>query len=58
MKRDNVFMYDAFIWNWSKNAICDDAIFIASYINDAIGNEIWWSTTQEQVVLGTNILEF
>jgi hypothetical protein len=40
MKHDNVFMHDAFIWDWSKNAICDDVIFIAYYINDAIGNEI------------------
>jgi hypothetical protein len=38
MKHDNVSIYDAFVWNWSKNAICDNAI--VSYINDAIGNEI------------------
>jgi len=24
MKRDNVCMYDAFSWNWSKNVVCDD----------------------------------
>jgi hypothetical protein len=40
MKHDNVFMYDAFTRDWSKSAICDDAIFIAYYIYDAIGNEI------------------
>ncbi len=38
-------MYDAFTWNWSKNVVCDDAMFIASCINNAIGNEIQWSTT-------------
>jgi hypothetical protein len=47
MEHDNVSMYDAFVWNSSKSAVCDDAIFIASCINDAIGNEIQWPTTQE-----------
>jgi hypothetical protein len=40
MKHDNVSMYAALICNWSKSAVCDDAIFIASYINDAFGDEI------------------
>jgi hypothetical protein len=51
-------MYDAFVWNWSKNAICDDVIFNAYCINDAIGNEVQWFTTEKQVVLGMNSLEF
>jgi hypothetical protein len=25
MKHDNVYMYDAFLWNSSKNAVCDDS---------------------------------
>jgi len=58
MKHDNVSMYDAFVWNWSKSDVCDDAIFIASCIDDVIGNEIWWPTTHEQVVLGTNLAKF
>jgi hypothetical protein len=33
-------MYDAFVWNWSKNVVCDDVIFIAYHINDVIGDEI------------------
>jgi hypothetical protein len=40
MKHANVFMYNTFVWNWSKNAICYDTIFIASCINDAIIDEI------------------
>jgi len=28
MKHDNVTMYDAFMWDWSKFALCDDAIFM------------------------------
>jgi hypothetical protein len=41
MKHDNVSMYDALVWNWSKcDAVCDDAIFIASCNNDAFGDEI------------------
>jgi len=31
MKHDNVYMYDAFLWNWSKSVVCDDSI----------GDEIW-----------------
>jgi hypothetical protein len=50
MKHDNVSMYDAFVWNWSKNVVCDDVTFIAYYINDAIGDEISCPITQEQVV--------
>jgi hypothetical protein len=42
MKHDNVTKYDAFLWNWSKSAITDDGIFIASCINSAIINEIQW----------------
>ncbi len=58
MERDNVSMYDTFVYNWSKSVVCDDVIFIASYIKDAIGDEIWWPTTQEQIVLNTNLVEF
>jgi hypothetical protein len=36
MKHDNVTKYDAFLWNWSKSAINDDGIFIASCINSTI----------------------
>ncbi len=45
MKHDNVSMNDTFVWNWSKSVICDDVIFIASCINDVIGDEIRWPTT-------------
>ncbi len=24
MKHDNVIMYDVFMWNWSKFALCDE----------------------------------
>ncbi len=51
-------MYEAFVWNWSKNAICDDAIFIASCVDDAIGDEIQWPIAQEWVVLATNLAKF
>jgi len=33
MKHDNVIMYNAFMWNWSKSVLCDNVIFIVSYIN-------------------------
>jgi hypothetical protein len=40
MKHDNVTMYVTFMWNWSKFALYDDVIFIASCINHALENEI------------------
>jgi hypothetical protein len=40
MKHDNVTMYVAFMWNWPKYALCDDVIFIASCMNDALEDEI------------------
>ncbi len=37
IKHNNVRMYNAFMWNWSKNNLCDDVVFIKSCINDALG---------------------
>jgi hypothetical protein len=45
MKHDNISMYEAFVWNWSKSVVCDDVIFITSYIDDKFGDEIQWPTT-------------
>jgi hypothetical protein len=36
----------------------DDAIFIASCINDVIRDEIQWPIAQEWVMLGINLVEF
>jgi hypothetical protein len=54
MKHDNV-MYDASMWNWSKSALFNDALFIASCINHAFSNEIKWPTHEEKVRLGTHL---
>jgi hypothetical protein len=58
MKHDNITKYDAFMWNWSKNATNDDGMFIASCINFAIVHEILWPIVEEQQVLGTQLLQF
>ncbi len=52
MKHDNVVLYDTFIWNQNKDVICDDVTFIASCINEAIGDEIKWPTIEEWITLG------
>jgi hypothetical protein len=44
MKHDNVIIYNACMWNWSKNAICDDVVFIISCIHEALHDEIKWCT--------------
>jgi len=51
----NVIKYDAFLWNWSKSAINDDGIFIASCINFAIVDEIQWPIIEERWVLATQL---
>ncbi len=51
IKHDNVIKYDAFMWNWNKNAINDNGIFIASCINSIIVDEIHWPTIQQQRIL-------
>jgi hypothetical protein len=39
MKYNNVTKYDAFMWNWFKSTLFNDALFIASCINNALSNE-------------------
>jgi glutathione peroxidase-family protein len=55
MKQNNVTKYDAILWNWSKNVITNDGIFIASYINSTITNEIRWPIIEERQVLATQL---
>jgi len=58
MKHNNVTKYDAFLWNWSKSAINDDGIFIASCINSTIVDEIRWPTIEEFRVLAMQLPQF
>jgi hypothetical protein len=57
MKHDYITMYDAFMWKWSKFALCDDALFIVSCINHVLSDEIQWFTPKERVRLGTHLRE-
>jgi hypothetical protein len=52
MKHDNVTMYVAFMWNWSKFALRHDTIFIASCVNHALEDEIQWPTPEERLKFG------
>jgi hypothetical protein len=38
--------------------VYDDAIFIASCINEAISNEIRWPIVEEWIMFGRHIIEF
>jgi hypothetical protein len=58
MKHDNIIKHDTFMWNYSKSTFCDDALFIASCINNALGNEIQWPTVEEKVSLVTHLQKF
>ena len=35
-------MLDTFYWSWAKNGHNDDAIFVASCVNEALTHEIEW----------------
>ena len=37
-----IYIHKSFLWNWSKSALKDDALFIASYVNNANSHEIEW----------------
>jgi hypothetical protein len=51
MKHDNVIIYNMFMWNWAKLTLCDDMLFIASCINNALTDENHWPTQHKKVVL-------
>jgi hypothetical protein len=57
MKHDIDIMYAAFMWNWSKFAVCDDSILIASCINHALEDEIIWPTPKKRFSLGVHLQE-
>ncbi len=58
LKHDNVTMHDAFMWNWSKASVCNDALFILLCINKAIVDEILWLIVKERVILVRGIQDF
>jgi hypothetical protein len=43
------------MWNWSKSALCDDALFITSCINHALLEEIQWPALEKRIRLRTNL---
>ena len=48
MRCDNVITYGSYNWNWSANSVCDDAIFVALCVCEAILDEIRWPNSQER----------
>lgn len=55
MKHDNVIDLDSMLWNWSRSVVCDDAIFVALCVNEAIAHEIKWPTIEERRALAAHI---
>jgi hypothetical protein len=45
MKHDNMLTYESLCWNVSCSALCDDALFIASYINGSL--HMWYHGRME-----------
>lgn len=55
MKHDNIIYMDSMLWNWSRSAIYDDAIFVASCVNAALRDEIRWPSATERTALAQHI---
>lgn len=55
--KHNTIYFDSMLWNWSRLALCDDAIFVASCVNEAIAKEIRWPSLEKQGVLGAHITQ-
>jgi hypothetical protein len=49
MQHDNVVRFDVFGWNWSKSSACDDALFVASCINEALASELIWPNPEKRI---------
>lgn len=45
MKHDNVIYFDSFLWNLLRSTVCDDALFVASCLNEALQDETRWPMT-------------
>jgi hypothetical protein len=58
LKHDNTSIFDGTHWNWSKSSVCDDAIFVATCVNEAIGGEISWPNAAQRFELGRRIQQF
>ena len=58
LKHDNITIMDIFMWNWSKSCINDDIIFLSSCINEALRDEIKWSSVDERIEAASYVHEF
>ena len=45
---DNTSILDEFHWNWAKSVLNNDAIFVASCMNEALVRDTEWSDSYEQ----------
>ncbi len=57
LQHDNVTKYDYLMWDWAKNLVCDDVIFISSCTNSTFVDEICWPTPHERITLWSYLQE-
>ena len=58
LKHNNSTLFDTYLWNYSKSAVSDGTILIASCMNEALCDEIEWPSEEERVELGQRFDEF
>jgi DDE superfamily endonuclease len=57
-KHNTGVRYESSSWNYSRTSLPDDAVFIASVLNVALGDEIRWPSEERRQQLSQRLIEF
>ena len=58
LKHDNIVQLEAYGWNYASSSSCDDGIFVASCINEALKEELSWPDAARRRMLGQHLSDF
>ena len=58
LKHDNIVQLQAYGWNYASSSSCDDCIFVASCINNALEEELSWPDAARRRILGQRLQDF
>jgi hypothetical protein len=58
LNHDNIIQLEAYRWNYASSSLCDDCIFVASCINNALEEELSWPVSARRRILGQRLPDF
>ena len=58
LKHDNIVQLEAYGWNYAPSSSCNDAIFVASCLNEALEDELSWPDERRRSMLAARLPEF